>query len=57
MDLSSTYSKVFIDVSDIGKCRDIETVARLMNVAISRATDQVFLHGKLPRRLYEPTGV
>ncbi len=44
----STYDKVFINLSDIGECRDWETVARMMYVAVSRAKKQVVLYGELP---------
>lgn len=44
----STYKYVFINLTDIGKNRDANVVARLMYVAISRASDGVFFNGKLP---------
>lgn len=45
----STYEKVFIDLSDIGRCAEPTDVARMLYVAISRAKDQVILYGDLPR--------
>lgn len=44
----STYGTVFIDLNDIGRCNDPETVARLLYVAISRASDRVVFYGELP---------
>ncbi len=44
----NTYDTVFIDLSDIGKCKIPSDVARLLYVAISRARKQVYLYGKLP---------
>lgn len=43
----STYSKVFIDLDDVKKCRNLNTVARLLYVAVSRASSQVILTGDL----------
>ena len=40
----STYSKVFIDLTDIFKCRDPETLAKLLYVAVSRARDEVYIY-------------
>lgn len=45
-----TYNTAFIDLSDIGKCRVASDVARMLYVAISRAKNQVYLYGSLPRR-------
>lgn len=39
----STYGTVFIDVHDIVKNRNIKEVARLLYVAVSRASDRVIL--------------
>ena len=44
----STYDKVFINLSDIGRCRNPSDVARMMYVAITRASKQVILYGTLP---------
>jgi energy-coupling factor transporter ATP-binding protein EcfA2 len=46
----STYEKVFIDLSDIGRCTVASDVARMLYVAISRAQKQVILYGSLPPR-------
>jgi energy-coupling factor transporter ATP-binding protein EcfA2 len=43
-----TYDTVFIDLSDIGKCRISSDVARMLYVAITRSSEQVYLHGDLP---------
>lgn len=44
----STYANVFVDLDDIGTCRDPMTVARLMYVAVSRPRTRLFLYGRLP---------
>lgn len=44
----STYDNVFIDVGDIAKCTDLQTLARMLLVAISRAKHNVYLFGHLP---------
>lgn len=46
----STYKEVFIDMTDIGKNKKWQEVARLMYVAISRASEAVYLYGDLPMR-------
>lgn len=44
----STYKKVFIDLNDIGKkCKDPNQMARLLYVAVSRASEQVILTGDI----------
>ena len=43
----STYGTVFIDLDDIGKCRDQNTLARMLYVAVSRARTKVYLTGDL----------
>lgn len=43
----STFKKVFIDLSDIKKCRVANTVARMLYVAVSRASHQVIMTGDL----------
>jgi hypothetical protein len=43
----STYKRVFIDLDDIKKCNSGNQIARMMYVAVSRASDQVFLTGDL----------
>ena len=44
----STYETTFIDMSDIGKCRIPSDVARMVYVAITRASQQVIIYGDLP---------
>ena len=44
----STYDTVFINLTDIGKCFIPSDVARMLNVAISRAAKRVVLYGQLP---------
>jgi hypothetical protein len=43
----STYKKVFIDLDDVSKCRDGNLLARMLYVAISRASEQVIMTGDL----------
>ena len=43
----STYSTVFIDLTDIGKCRDKDQVNRMLYVAASRAKDKIVFTGDL----------
>lgn len=44
----SEYDNVFIDLTDIGKCRNPTDLARMLYVAITRAKQKVYLYGKLP---------
>jgi len=44
----STYKKVFIDLVDIGANHVSEEVARMLYVAITRASEEVILYGDLP---------
>lgn len=46
----STYKRVFVDLGDIGRNWERLEVARLMYVAISRASEQVICNGSLPAR-------
>jgi exodeoxyribonuclease-5 len=46
----STYKEVFVDLDDIGINKKYYEVARLVYVAITRASDKVYLYGKLPDR-------
>lgn len=46
----STLDKVFVDLRNIGTCRNPDTVARLLYVACTRARKQVVLCGKLPAK-------
>lgn len=43
----STYQKVFIDLDDIKKCNSGDQIARMLYVAVSRASQQVILTGDL----------
>ncbi len=43
----STHDRVFIDLDDVSRCNNGETLARLLYVAVSRARNQVFLTGDL----------
>ena len=49
----STYTTVFMDLSDIGKCNIASDVARMLYVSISRASKQVYLYGDLPSKYLE----
>ena len=49
----STYKKVFIDVSDIGENKKWDEISRLMYVAISRASEAVYLYGSLTDRKWK----
>lgn len=49
----STYKDVFIDVGDIGKNKKSSEIARLMYTALTRASNNVYLRGELPPRLYK----
>ena len=52
----STYHTVFIDLDDIAKCTKNSDIARMMYVAITRASHKVIMCGQLPNRLtYAPT--
>ena len=41
------YDRVFIDLDDISKCNNGDTLARMLYVAVSRARHQVFLTGDI----------
>lgn len=43
----STYDTVFIDLNDIGKCRDKDQVRRMLYVAVSRAKNKVVFTGDI----------
>ena len=45
----STFNRVFIDLSSFACCKDRETLARLLYVAVSRAKHHVYLSGSLPK--------
>ena len=44
----STYETVFIDLGNIGTSWDAKQVARLLFVAVSRASSKIYLYGRLP---------
>ncbi len=46
----SDYKNVFIDLGDIGTCNNADQVARMLYVAVSRATERVYFYGKLPKK-------
>jgi len=46
----STYDKVFIDLTDIGKCNQPMVVARMLHVAVTRAASKIYLYGELPAK-------
>jgi exodeoxyribonuclease-5 len=46
----STYNTVFIDLEDIGRNNKWNEVARLLYVAVTRASHKVYLVGDLPAR-------
>ena len=41
----STYSKVFLDLDDIGRCNNGDLLARMMYVGVTRAANQVVMTG------------
>lgn len=43
----STYKSVYIDLDDIGKCNNANTLARMLYVGVSRAQERVYLTGDL----------
>jgi hypothetical protein len=51
----STYKEVFIDMADIGENKKWEEIARLMYVAVSRASAAVYLYGSLKMRNWRNT--
>lgn len=46
----STYETVFIDLGNIGTSWDPKQVARLLFVAVSRASQKIYLYGNLPKK-------
>lgn len=46
----STYENVYINLNDIGTCNNPNDVARMLYVAITRASNKVYLYGDLPKR-------
>jgi len=43
----STLKTVYVDLNDIATCYSVKTIARLLYVGITRATDRVYLYGSL----------
>lgn len=43
----STYRRVYVDLKDLGSCGDRDQMLRMLLVAVSRASHQVFLTGDL----------
>lgn len=41
-----------IDVGDIGRNGKMDEVARMMYVAVTRASDNIILTGELPEKFY-----
>ncbi len=52
----STYENVYIDLDSFKACKDRETLARLLYVAVSRAKNHVYFHGSLPKGFGEIYG-
>jgi len=46
----STYKNVYLNLSDIGRCNQPNTVARMLHVAFTRASEKVICYGQLPRK-------
>ena len=52
----STYEKVFVDLTDIGRSTRRDVLLRLLYVALTRARGDVVVTGELPARLYQEEG-
>jgi exodeoxyribonuclease-5 len=48
----STYEKVFVDLTDIGRSTRRDVLLRLLYVALTRSRGDVYVTGELPDRLY-----
>ena len=48
----STYEKVFVDLTDIGRSTRRDVLLRLLYVALTRSRGDVYVTGALPERLY-----
>jgi len=48
----STYEKVFVDLTDIGRSTRRDVLLRLLYVALTRSRGDVYVTGELPERLY-----
>ena len=51
----STYENVFIDLSNISECRVLDTVMRLVYVAFTRTSSNVYYYGDLKPEQYKLT--
>lgn len=49
----STYHTVFLDLANIGSCKQSDQLARMLYVGVSRATTRLVLFGELPQRLFK----
>ena len=52
----STYEKVFVDLTDIGRSTRRDVLLRLLYVALTRSRGDVYVTGELPDRLYREVG-
>ena len=48
----STFNSVFVDLTDIGRSTRKDVLLKLLYVALTRASGDVFVTGDLPERLY-----
>lgn len=46
----STYQSAFVDLGDISTCHNPNQVARMLNVALSRERQRIFLYGQLAEK-------
>ena len=49
----STFNSVFVDLMDIGRSTRKDVLLKLLYVALTRASGDVFVTGELPERLYK----
>ena len=49
----STFNSVFVDLTDIGRSTRKDVLLKLLYVALTRASGDVFVTGELPERLYK----
>lgn len=49
----STYDTVFVDLGNIGTSYDVEQVARMLFVGVSRSTTNVYFFGTLPGKYHQ----
>jgi len=48
----STFNNVYVDLGDIGKCGNWNEVARMLYVAVTRASNKVYFTGLLPEKYW-----